>query len=126
MAFEPKAANVKAAFSDGVNPSNVRRFTSGASLAGALPNSWSGKYVRIKNEDNANDVRYFFSRNQAAVVAAVAAAADGAPSAQQGEPLFARATEHVRLPYWAENETVYFVRAAVAGTPVVTITEGSD
>ena len=126
MAFEPKAANVKAPFSNGVDPSNVRRFPSGGSAASALPQSWSGKYVRLKNEDSTNDVRYFLSRNQAAVVGAVAAAADGAPSPQLGEPLFARATEHVRLPYWNETETMYFVRAAVAGAPVITITECSD
>jgi hypothetical protein len=126
MAFEPKAANVKAPFSDGVNPSNVRRFTSGVSFASALPQSWSGKYVRIKNEDGANDARYFFSRNQAAIVGVVAAGADGAPNTQLGEILFARATEHVRLPYWSETETMYFVRAAAAGNPVITITEGSD
>lgn len=126
MAFEGKAANVKAAFSDGVNPSGVRRFTSGASAAAALPASWSGKYVRIKNEDSANDARYLFSKNNATTVGNVAATADGAASPSLGDIVFARSTEHVRLPYWAETETMYFVRAAVAGTPILTITEASD
>lgn len=126
MGFEAKAANVKAPFSNGVDPSSTRRFTSGASAADALPASWSGKYVRIKNEDSANDARYFFSKNQAATVGNVAATADGAASPSLGEIIFARSTEHVRLPYANETETIYFVRAAVAGNPILTMTEASD
>jgi hypothetical protein len=112
-----KSEDIKAPFGDGTNVTNVRLFTcDSTSRANALPASWSGKYIEITNE-TANLAQYFFSQNASATCDETIAAADaGASSASLGGSIAGSASKQVLLPYWANNATVYFVRASVTST----------
>lgn len=110
-----KAQDLKAPFGDGSAVTNVLYFDcNSGSQAGALPASWSGKYIRIKN-DSANLACFFFSKNSGATCdETIAAAAAGAASASLGDSIMGGAVETVLLPYWGPTETMYFVRASVS------------
>jgi hypothetical protein len=112
-----KAEDIKAPFGDGTNVTNVRLFTcDSTSRANALPASFSGKYIEITNETT-NLAQFFFSKNSGATCDETIAAADaGASSASLGGSLAGSASKHLTLPYWANNETMYFVRASVTST----------
>jgi hypothetical protein len=123
--MQSKAADVKAPFGDGTNPTNVLFFTcDGTSRANALPFSLQGKFVRVINT-SANGAFWFISSDPAATCDATLAATDaGTTSAALGEYLGPGATSHVRLPYWGQDQTRYFVRASVSSAPLM-IVEGS-
>ncbi len=112
-----KAEDIKAPFGNGTDVTNVRLFTcDSTSRANALPASFSGKYIEITNE-TANLAQFFFSKNSGATCDETIAAADaGASSASLGGSIAGSTSKQLLLPYWANNETMYFVRASVTST----------
>lgn len=110
-----RAEDLKAPFGDGSTVTNVRYYScSSASQATAVPSSWAGKYIKIKN-DSANLACFFFSKNASASCdETIGAAADGGASASLGDSIAGGAVETVLLPYINSDETLYFVRASVS------------
>jgi hypothetical protein len=121
-----RVEDLKAPFGDGVTATNVLYFDCGsASQANAVPSSWAGKYIKIKN-DSANLACFFFSKNASATCEeTIAAAAAGAASASLGDSIAGGAVETVLLPYIAAGETLYFVRAS-ASAATLRLSESSN
>lgn len=120
-----KAADVKAAFSDGTNNSDSLTFnlTTG-SLNVALPDGWKGQFVRIRSIGA--DLTYLFSTSASATVTTSAGAADGAPSTTRGEFVPNGELFSAWVPYAPDGKSVYFVRiGSAAGSVCVTKASGA-
>jgi hypothetical protein len=127
MGAQYQAANIRAPFGDGVNSTNVRRFTvDNASKSNALPAGWAGKYIYIHNETADVAVDFFFSTSASATIAAAPAATDaGAGSATQGGTVRGGAERHVRVPSCPDGVPMYFLRIC-GSTAVVKLELASD
>jgi hypothetical protein len=117
-----KAADVKAAFGNGTDNTDVGFYTIAASSkVVALPDGWVGQFVRITPSV---DMYYFFSSSPTASVVIGTAADDGSFAATRGEFVAAGSTLPVWVPYCAADKHVYFARIG-STTGGVTITKAS-
>lgn len=111
-------SNVQAPLDAGSNDFGVRKFTAETShAANAIPNSWSGKYVRALAVGG--NVHFGFSISGSAEVdRAVTATAAGA-SAKVGDVLSNGIAEQFRIPRFGPGVTMYFVRESDTASTVV-------
>ena len=119
-----KAADVKAAFSNGTDNSDSLTFnlTTG-SLNAALPDGWKGQFVRIRSIGA--DLTYLFSTSASATVTTSSGAADGGPSTTRGEFVPSGELFPVWVPYAPDGAHIYFVRVgSAAGSVCVTKASG--
>jgi hypothetical protein len=127
MGLEAKAADDKAPFGDGTNPTSVLFFTcDSTSRANALPGSLQGEFVWIINTSPTNGAFWFVSSSDSAQCDETVAATDGGTSSPQlGEWLAPGASVRRRLPYWRPDEVRYFVRASAASAPLMVVEANS-
>jgi hypothetical protein len=117
-----KFQDVKAAFGDGTNNTDVIAFTADTTPRNvALPTAWRKQFVRIR-PIGAN-LQYYFSSSPAAAVVAAVPTATGQQAATLGESVASGVTLTVVIPDVGPN--VYFVWVCDAAGAGVFLTKGS-
>jgi hypothetical protein len=119
-----KADDVKAAFSDGTNNSDVLRYTLETSTAvNAIPSGWKGQFVRMRPVGG--DLYYLFSTLSTQTVTNGAAAADGGAAATRGEYVPSGECLEVQVPHARDGSEIYFARLGGTAATSVYMTKAS-
>jgi hypothetical protein len=104
-----KAEDVKLPNGDGVNNTDVAKFTlTAASLVGVLPVAWYGHFVRIRPVGG--NMWFYITSLSTAVVANPASDNLGALGATRGEYVANGELFHGQIPYSAPGVPLYIAR----------------
>lgn len=120
--------DVKGAFGDGTNNTDVIAFTADATpRVTAIPTAWIGQFVRITV--TGTTLQYYFSTSASAVIAAAVPAAAGQQAATLGEFVPADKTITVRVPALGQasgfNKPIYLVWVCAGAGGGVFMTKSS-
>ncbi len=120
-----KAEDVKLAWGDGTNNTDVAKFTlTAGSLVGALPVAWYGHFIRLRPVGG--NMWYYITSASGAVVANPASDNAGALGPTRGEYIPNGELGHGQIPYAAPGVTLYLARIGDAvGDVYVTKASGT-
>ena len=119
-----KAEDVKGAFSNGTDNSDVLRYTLETTTAvDLIPVGWQGQFVRMRPVGG--DLYYLFSTLSTQTVTNDAAAAAGGAGATRGEYVPSGECLEVQVPHSRDGVRLYFARLGGTASTSVYMTKAS-